>query len=72
MAMTRTAVESEMMSSVGYEESTAILEVEFRNGSVYQYLDVPRERYNGLLAAVSKGRFFNTCVRGAFLFTRVG
>lgn len=69
--MNRLPVASDMMPSVGYDSASAVLASEFRNGSIDQYLDVPRDRYDTLLAATSKGRFFNTLVRGAFGFRRV-
>jgi hypothetical protein len=62
----RVVVASDMMASVGYDSSTAVLEVEFRSGSVYEYLDVPRGHYDALLAAPSKGRYFNASLRGKF------
>ena len=39
--MQRQPVESSSLASVGYEERTRTLEVEFHNGGVYQYLEVP-------------------------------
>ena len=69
--MNRVSVESDMMRSVGHNASTAILEVEFCNGSIYEYADVPRHHYVALLAAASKGRFFNASVRGVFSFRRI-
>lgn len=69
--MNRVVVASDMMSSVGYDSSSAVLEVEFRNGSVYEYLDVPRDHYDALLAAPSKGRYFNARLRGKFQHRRL-
>ena len=69
--MNRVVVVSDMMSSVGYDPNTAVLEVEFRSGSVYQYLDVPRDHYVALLGAASKGRFFNASLRPTFRCRRV-
>ena len=69
--MNRTTVASVVMTSIGYAPTTAILEIEFRNGSVYEYLDVPPDKYDALLGAPSKGRFFNMGVRAAFTFRRV-
>lgn len=69
--MNRVVVVSDMMSSVGYDSSTAVIEVEFRNGYIYQYLDVPRDHYDALLAATSKGRYFNACLRGKFRHRRL-
>jgi hypothetical protein len=50
---------------VGYDEGQEILEIEFTNGAVYRYFDVPAEVYRGLMAAKSHGRYFNQQVRGA-------
>lgn len=69
--MNRVTVVSDMMSSVGYDSSTAVLEVEFRNGHVYEYLNVPRAHHDALLSAPSKGRYFNASLRGKFHHQRL-
>ena len=43
-----------------------ILEVEFTNGRVYQYLGVPEFLYQGFLLASSKGDYFNTRIDERF------
>ena len=40
----REAVDSSSFASIGYEEETRTLEVEFVDGEVYRYLEVPRLR----------------------------
>jgi hypothetical protein len=50
---------------VGYDDEQRVLEIEFTNGAVYQYSDVPPEVYSGLMAAESHGRYFNQHVRSA-------
>jgi hypothetical protein len=67
----RVVVVSDMMSSVGYDPTTAVLEVEFRSGGVYEYFDVPPHEHAALLLADSKGQFFNARVRTSFRFRRV-
>lgn len=69
--MNRVDVASDVMASVGYDATTAVLEVEFRSGAVYQYIDVPAEQHAALVLAASKGRFFNAHVRPKFHFRRV-
>ena len=64
-AIERTAVRSSALRSVGYDEDSQTLEIEFTNGAVYQYFDVPAEVYRGLMAAESHGRYFNQTVRNA-------
>ena len=61
--MRRRVVESASVHSVGYSMSSRTLEVEFVNGSVYQYFDVPQPTYAGLLAAPSIGNFVNTRIK---------
>jgi hypothetical protein len=43
------------VATVGYDEATHALEVEFKDGSVYQYVQVPAGVYAGLLAGSSRG-----------------
>jgi len=47
-----------------------MLEIEFRSGAIYRYRGVPTDVYDGLLAAPSKGRFFQSRIRGKFIFER--
>jgi hypothetical protein len=66
--MERTLVESSTVRSVGYADGT--LEIEFVNGSVYQYFDVPEPIYQALLNADTHGGFFNQQIRGHFRYAR--
>lgn len=68
----RTPVSSSNLASVGYDPEQRILEVGFRNGSVYQYLRVPNHVYEGLMRASSHGRYFDAFVKkGGYLYRRV-
>jgi len=51
------AVESSMLAAIGYDENIQALVVLYNSGRAYQYLEVPPEVFQGLLAARSKGRF---------------
>ncbi len=50
------AVRSSMIGAVRYDERYRILEVAFNKG-IYLYFGVPREVFEGLLRAESKGRY---------------
>ena len=63
--MERITVQSSNLASVGYNERNSTLEVEFTNGNVYQYFDVPTHVYEGLMAATSKGRYLNENIKKA-------
>ena len=61
--MQRVPVSSSNLISVGYEEETQTLEIEFKNGSVYQYSGVPLEEFNGFMNADSKGTYFHARIK---------
>ncbi len=63
--MERTPVQSSSVSSVGYDRDSSTLEIEFLNGSVYQYFGVPESIFNGLMNAPSKGTFLDQFVKNA-------
>ena len=70
--MKRHPVPSSNLASAGYDPPSEILEVEFQNGSIYQYYNVPQSIYDGLVKAPSAGRFFAYEVRNSFPYSRVG
>jgi KTSC domain len=59
-------VDSSSLAKLAYDTQRAILQVEFRDGSVYQYLGVPPQTYQDLLRADSKGAYFNRHIRSPF------
>lgn len=70
--MLRQAVESSVITSVGYDAKTNVLEVEFRTGRVYQYFLVPQSVYRELMRSESMGRYFNHEIRGSYNEVLVG
>jgi hypothetical protein len=69
--MKMTAVESSTLATVGYDESNALLQLEFRSRAVYHYFAVPAAAHEALLAATSKGGYFNRAIRGRYRYMRV-
>ena len=69
--MERSYVPSTNISSIGYDEATETLEVEFLNGSIYQYYNVPMNIYEQLMQAGSKGKFLNAYIKNAYPYSRV-
>ncbi len=65
------SVESSNLSRVRHDENSNTLEIEFIGGNVYQYFDVPKNVFNELLAAGSKGKFFHSQIKGHFRYARV-
>jgi len=54
--------------SVSYDEGSRRLVITFRNGSVHEYTDVPRDVYVGISAAPAKGVYFSTYVKDRYPF----
>jgi hypothetical protein len=61
--MDRYPVISTNLATVGYDDIAGMLEVEFKNGRVYQYLDVPRMHFDAILRAGSPGEYFNANIK---------
>ena len=70
--MDKQRVSSSTVISIGYDERTQTLEIEFGSGRVYQYYGVPDRIHDEIMQAPSKGQFFNTYIRNAHAFSRVG
>lgn len=59
-------VKSRILRSVGYDESTKTLEIEFQTGLVYQYAGVPPKIYADLMHSDGIGKYFSEKVRPRF------
>jgi len=70
--MDRKRVASSNVASIGYDAPSQTLEVEFQNGSVYQYYNVPPGIFDAFAKAPSKGQFLAAQIRDRFPFARVG
>jgi len=64
-------VSSTNLSRIRYDDSKNILEIEFQGGRVYQFFDVPKQVFEGLLNAESKGKFFHEQIKGHYRYARV-
>jgi hypothetical protein len=57
--MDRQYVDSNLILSIGYNSSSATLEIEFkRSGQIWEYYDVPEYVWFEFQASDSKGKFF--------------
>jgi len=62
----RQAVQSTAIAKVGYSKRRHILEIEFVNGAVYRYFEVPTSVYRDLMSADSKARYYDFNIKGHF------
>ncbi len=60
------ALNSTTLARVSYQRGSAMLELEFRDGSVYPYAEVSEALHHDLLRAESPGFYFNRWIRGRF------
>ena len=69
--MERVKVSSSNIRSIGYEESTKTLEIEFKQGSVYQYKGVPKNIFENLMNANSHGTYFHSYIKDKYPTSRI-
>jgi hypothetical protein len=60
------AVDSSNIDKIGYREETHSLRVLFSSGQLWEYVDVPSDEHRNFMAASSKGRYFNECIRRVY------
>ncbi len=60
-------IKSSNIKSVDHDGND--LTVEFHNGKIYQYKDVPEEIYNKMLKCDSAGSFFHSRIKNNFEFS---
>jgi hypothetical protein len=70
--MNRESVSSSNVASIGYDEPSQTLEVEFNNGAVYQYYNVTQVVFDQLMQAGSKGQYLAHNIKNSYPYSRVG
>ena len=69
--MERARIHSPGLRAVGYDAARRLLEIEFPDGSVYQYERVPPDLHRRFLAATSKRSFFEDNIEEVFSRRRI-
>ena len=69
--MERKRVNSSKIRAVGYDEQSQVLEIEFSNGQVYQYVKVYPEVYRGFMAAPNPTSFYDDQIAEEYTGRRV-
>jgi hypothetical protein len=67
----RAPIESSALAAAGYSKRLHALEIEFRDGLIYRYLNVPAPVYQSFISAESKARYYNREIRGKYRCLRV-
>ncbi|RKN83482.1 helicase HerA-like domain-containing protein [Ulvibacterium marinum] len=69
--MERKSVSSSNIQSIGYDSSSETLEVEFLNGGIYQYFDIPEQVFEKLMGAGSHGKYLANNIKGKYRYSKV-
>lgn len=69
--MDRKKVSSSKIRSVGYDERNRLLEIEFNDGSVYQFTGVSPEVHRRLMAAPSIASYYQDKIEEEFPRKRI-
>ena len=67
----RQRVQSSALASIGYSKRLHILEIEFVNGAIYRYDQVPPSVYRDLMSTDSKARYYDANIKGNYHSVRV-
>lgn len=59
-------VSSSNLSAVGYDDVSGTLTIEFNDGGLYEYHNVPQAIYEGLMSSTSKGQYFHRFIRDSY------
>ena len=70
--MDRISVKSSNIKSVGYDNREGILEIEYKNGGIYHYLEVPAKKVAELHAADSMGSYLHKNIKPNHICKKVG
>ena len=61
-------LDSTSLDRIGYDPTTEVLLVVFRDRSAYRYFGVPNAIFENFQTALSKGAYFNHAIRGVYGF----
>ncbi len=64
-------VTSSNIHSIGYDATSTLLEVTFKNGSTYRYEAVPATVHAQFISAASHGIYFHAHIRDRYATVRV-
>ncbi len=64
-------VHSRHLAAVGYDESTCVLHIEFRDGHIYAYSEVPAKVHETLMSVKSHGAHFSHFIHDRYPAVRI-
>ena len=67
----REPLASTALATAGYSKRLHVMEIEFCNGAVYRYLDVPATVYHDFMSAESKAQYYDWNIKGHYRALRL-
>lgn len=64
-------VSSSNVDSIGYDDATQTLRIDFLNGTAYIYKGVPRVEFDGLQSAPSIGSYLHRNIKNMYPYERI-
>jgi hypothetical protein len=64
--ITEQEVVSSQFKKVKYDSESKILTITFNNDKKYEYKDVPKDIFDGLISAESAGKYFIANIKNSF------
>lgn len=65
-------VSSSNLAAVEYDSESYTLKVQFNNGRIYEFYNVPKEVHTGLMNAPSKGTYFYEKIQnGGYFYNEI-
>lgn len=70
--MNRQLVQSSNIRAIGYDPKTRVMQIQFHDGGVYDYADVPPSEHQALMTSKSIGGRFHSHIKSKYQSKRVG
>lgn len=65
-------VVSSTILSIGYNESLQTLRIQFHNGILYEYYNLPLVEFEQFMNSPSKGEYLSHNLRGKYPYNKIG
>ena len=70
--MNKQPIASSNIFEAGYDEKEQLMEVDFINGGIYRYTNVPKSVWEAFLAANTPGEYFYHFIRSSYPYYQIG
>lgn len=65
------SVPSSCLKAAGYDYETETLYIQFTSGKTYEYYNVPKNVYDEMMTALSRGNYLATRIANAYNYSEI-